>query len=180
VTPADPEASQRAVETVRDVVARLGHAVVVLDTTVEAFTAFLTRRFDPSADVGEHLTAIAWSFDASGTHILLVDHPVMGWSCPGGHVEGPEDPATAAARELQEETGIVASAISPYPLTITRSQGCHRDPAATHWTIGYAFALDRAAEVAGEAGRAARWFPVESLPEPRPADIDRVIDARLR
>lgn len=153
---------------------------MVLDTTIGDFTAFLTGRFDPCADVGEHLTAIAWSFDTSGTHILLVDHPVLGWSCPGGHVESAEHPAAAAARELREETGVTARPRSSEPLTITRSHGCHRDPTATHWTIGYGFALDRAETVVGEAGQNARWFPVESLPEPRPRDIDRVIDAGRR
>lgn len=178
MTPADREASQRAADGIRDLVARLGRTIVVFDTTVEDFSAFLTGRFDPTADVGEHLTAIAWPFDTSGAHILLVDHPVMGWSCPGGHVEGAEQPPDAAARELREETGIVAAASSPDPLTIARSQGCLRDPAATHWTIGYAFTLDRTAEVVGEEGRDVRWFPVDALPTPRPADVDRVIDAR--
>ncbi|MEQ8718965.1 MAG: NUDIX domain-containing protein [Acidimicrobiales bacterium] len=178
MTPPDPEEARHAAGTIRDVVPRLDRAAVVFDTTVEDFATFLTRRFDPAADIGEHLTAIAWPFDTSGAAILLVDHPVMGWSCPGGHVEVGERPAAAAARELREETGIVATAGSPDPLTIARSAGCLRDPEATHWTIGYAFTLDRSADVVGEAGRDVRWFPVDSLPIPRPADIDHVIDAR--
>lgn len=38
--------------------------------------------------------------------VLLIRDPYGNWGLPKGHVEGDEDPAAAALREVREETGL--------------------------------------------------------------------------
>ena len=57
----------------------------------------------------KHATAGAFVFCdfPDGWRLGLVEHPRMGvFACPGGHVEEHESQAEAAAREVQEETGL--------------------------------------------------------------------------
>lgn len=55
-----------------------------------------------------------------GDAVLLIERgrpPSAGtWSLPGGHVETNERPAAAAARELEEETGVVVDPDALHPI----------------------------------------------------------------
>jgi ADP-ribose pyrophosphatase YjhB (NUDIX family) len=146
-------------------------APIVVDVTRDAFVEFLSSRPPWSA---AHLTAVAWVADPGQSEILLVEHRLHGWSCPGGHVVRREPPAAAAVRELFEETGISAPPPST-PLAISSSVGCARRPAARHWTIGYLIVVDRDVALRPEVGQPAAWFPIDRLPSPRAADIDAVL-----
>jgi 8-oxo-dGTP diphosphatase len=160
-----------------------------LATSVERITACwgatpaelaaLLRADGPSGD--DQLAAIAWVLDPPGEHVLLVDHRSYGWSCPGGHVEGTETPADAAARELAEETGIVAVPAGPDPITLTlveappdRRGGAHR-----HWILGYRFEADRGAPIVVERDPVA-WHPVDHPPSPAVADLAPLLAAIAR
>jgi len=119
------------------------------------------------------LTAIAWVLDPAAGRILLVHHPVLGWACPGGHVEQGEDPSRAAARELFEETGFHAVPDAPDPVTLSRVDmpADRNGPAHVHWNLGYRFTADPDGALRAEAGRPAQWWPVDGLPPDVPADL---------
>ena len=143
-----------------------------LNTTAESFQRFLD---EPGTWEVEHVAVIAWVIDPATRTLLLVNHRLHGWSCPGGHVEDGESARAAAQRELFEETGIVGSARS-HPLTIGRSVGCARHPSAMHWTLGFRFDADSSAALTPEPDQPARWWSIDELPDPRTGDIDRVVD----
>ncbi len=100
--------------------------------------------------------------------ILLIkrkNDPYAGqWALPGGFVETDEEVITAAARELEEETGIVRR---PEELRfIDYFDAPDRDPRGR--IISFAFGLQVAeaqkARGADDAGDAA-WFGLNELPE---------------
>ena len=61
------------------------------------------------------LAALAVTLDQGRNHVLLVQRrnpPDAGlWGFPGGHVEAGETALCAAARELAEETGVIATPV---------------------------------------------------------------------
>lgn len=76
-----------------------------------AFLARTDRPFDEDAQAS-HVTASA--FVVSSLGIVLVRHRLLGlWVQPGGHVEPGETPHAAACREVEEETGLVATHTQP-------------------------------------------------------------------
>ncbi|MFJ6694509.1 NUDIX hydrolase [Streptomyces sp. NPDC091272] len=106
------------------------------------------------------------------------EQPFQGrWALPGGFVRADEDLATAAARELAEETGLSAlSAPTGHePLAAAPGNGAHLEQLATYGDPGrdprmrvvsvahLALAPDLPAPRAGGDANSARWAPVESL-----------------
>jgi 8-oxo-dGTP pyrophosphatase MutT (NUDIX family) len=51
-------------------------------------------------------------------HVLLIRDPYHNWGLPKGHVELEEDAATAALREVREETGLEQLSLGPELETI--------------------------------------------------------------
>lgn len=149
----------------------VARAAVLIGTTHAQFLAFIC---DPPEWHDAHLTAIAWVLDRAGSSVLLVDHRLHRWSCPGGHVEPGEHPATTAARELAEETGIVARPAA-HPFMFGSSVGCARAANARHWTVGYLFTVEPQVPLRPEPGQPAEWFPIDRLPVEHAADIDAVL-----
>lgn len=105
---------------------------------------------------------------APGPSILLVQRkhgPFQGkWAFPGGFLEDDEDLPEGAARELEEETGLV---LEPEDLEQYRAVGTPgRDPRGRTVTVVFIAHLDQEVQVKGADDAAdARWFPLEDLPE---------------
>jgi 8-oxo-dGTP diphosphatase len=101
------------------------------------------------------------------TSVLLVARgrpPFAGsWALPGGFVEEGERVSEAAARELEEETGVRLAADRLDLLGVYDAPG--RDPRG--WTVSVVY-LTRLAARTGVAGADdasdARWFAVNELP----------------
>lgn len=84
------------------------------------------------------------------------------WALPGGFVDRDEDLPVAAARELEEETGVRKPRIEQVGVIGTPG----RDPRGHTVTALYVAATDRAraAATAGDDASEVGWFPPDELP----------------
>jgi 8-oxo-dGTP diphosphatase len=99
--------------------------------------------------------------------VLLIQRlkdPFAGaWALPGGFVDEQEPLKSAAIRELREETGVILT-----DLELLHATGDpHRDPRGWTVSIVYLARVDVGAIVpkAGDDASAARWHPLDQLPE---------------
>jgi 8-oxo-dGTP diphosphatase len=100
-------------------------------------------------------------------HLLLVERarePFKGrWALPGGFVRMHEDLPSAAARELQEETGVAGA----YLEQVGAFGSPERDPRERVVSIAFfaIIASDTVHLQSGSDAAAARWWPVNELPQ---------------
>jgi 8-oxo-dGTP diphosphatase len=102
----------------------------------------------------------------SGTEVLLIrraQDPFKGqWALPGGFLDMDEELEEAAARELEEETGL--EGISMKQIGVFGKIG--RDPRGRTISVVYMARLpDRPAARAGDDAAEVGWFPLDALPE---------------
>jgi 8-oxo-dGTP diphosphatase len=103
----------------------------------------------------EPLAAEVWVFDATLTRVLLVHHRWRGWVPPGGKVEAGETPREAAARELEEETGLRVKLREQPAAVAVRS--FHPDWPAT-LSVSYAAIASSHQTLKPESGQPAAWM----------------------
>ena len=104
-----------------------------------------------------------------GLSVLLVERglePYKGcWAFPGGFLKMDETADACARRELEEETSLSLGEESNLLAQLGCFSGVDRDPRGRVITIAY-YALVRKAEVrGGDDARAARWFPIQAVPQ---------------
>ena len=110
--------------------------------------------------------------------IRRANEPYAGlWALPGGFVEDDEDLPEAAARELNEETGL------SFPAIKLRQAGAYgkpgRDPRFRTVSIVFIAQLEQEAVVAGADDAAeAQWFDIQALP-PLAFDHDEILGTIL-
>ncbi len=109
--------------------------------------------------------------------VLLIErrNDPPGWALPGGFVDAGETLERAAARELEEETGLRAESLTQFH---TYSDP-HRDP--RHPTVSTIFLVRAAGRpVAGDDAGRAEFFPLDGLPEPLAFDHGRILTDVVR
>jgi ADP-ribose pyrophosphatase YjhB (NUDIX family) len=116
--------------------------------------------------------------DASG-HILLIKRADNGfWAFPAGAMELGESIAQCAARELREETGLVAGEVVPFGLytgadyTTTNQWGHTYQLFITAFTVPtWSGELARVTDETSDAG----FFDPAALPEPLTTSVPEVL-----
>ncbi len=100
--------------------------------------------------------------------VLLIERgwdPYAGcWALPGGHVDAGETSLAAAARELEEETGVMVPAADLSQVGAYDAPG--RDPRGRYVTVAYTATLPSPVPpTAADDATAARWWPLNALPD---------------
>lgn len=96
------------------------------------------------------------------------------WALPGGFLKNDETARDGALRELQEETGLEASAIGELGVF----SDVHRDPRERVITIAYYALVKPAGVIGGDDADEAAWFSIDALPE-LAFDHKKILDAAM-
>jgi len=113
-------------------------------------------RFDPG-----HFTASGFVVSPNGSSLLLIHHRRLDrWLQPGGHID-PVDlsPIAAAAREVEEETGVATESVLPdlIDLDIHRIPPRDPEPVHEHFDLRFAFRALDADLIADDEVKDAIW-----------------------
>lgn len=130
--------------------------LALLDTAAP----FERSQFEPG-----HFTASA--FVVHEDRLLLIWHSKLHrWLQPGGHVDAEDaDLAAAAARELREEAGVVATStvvldVDVHPIPPNPKRG---EPGHEHFDVRFLFHVHHGDAVAGDDAGDVRWVPIAEL-----------------
>jgi 8-oxo-dGTP diphosphatase len=128
------------------------------------------NRSDPASDdtdTGALRVGIGVVVRRDGTLLLGLrrgSHGAGTWALPGGHPEPGEDDASCAARELREETGLVAVSCRPGPAPVIWTA----ETGVRYLTRFVEADVPQGTPALREPAKCAewRWVPVDALPQP--------------
>ena len=149
-----------------------GHRTATLDWL--RGTDDVYRRVKPAEPV-QHLVSYVSLVDPTDGSLLLVDHINAGlWLPPGGHVEPGEHPRDTATREVAEELGLTAAAVSAEPLFLTMTRTVGQDAGHTDVSLWFVLEADRHQPLDPDAGefRRVRWWSRDELRAVDPGRLD--------
>lgn len=115
-----------------------------------------------------HLTASAWVVNPTLDACLLIFHKKLGiWIQAGGHADGEFNLEEVAKREVQEETGVTASAMldnSIFDLDIHEIPETKSSPSHQHFDVRYLLKAEEGGRLThNEEVHAARWVPFDEV-----------------
>ena len=124
--------------------------------------------------------AVVFSGNGSLRQLVLIrrgNDPYAGcWALPGGFVDMDESLEAAAARELEEETGLCTVALRQFHAFGAPG----RDPRGRNICVAYVGLLPEAMPLcAADDAVEAAWFPVDALP-PLAFDHDKIVAMALK
>lgn len=133
--------------------------------TIDPLATELHRGLRGGDVVTGHVCATAFVVTPDHRRLLLVRHPRLSWSNPGGHLETHETSLQASRRELWEETGL-----ADLPLAVARAVAVHvtdvsHDRPHRHWNVAWAFVAAHGCPLVEEEGAPLAWFDVGDLPD---------------
>jgi 8-oxo-dGTP pyrophosphatase MutT (NUDIX family) len=132
----------------------------------------LTREAAPA-----HVTASALVLSPDATRTCLVLHgKLRRWVQPGGHLEaGDRTVAAAAAREVLEETGLVAKDVGVPAMLSRHGAPCAPGVVDWHLDVQYLLVSDDVPPQVSDESHDVAWWPVTALPTPLAWGIETLV-----
>jgi 8-oxo-dGTP pyrophosphatase MutT (NUDIX family) len=116
-----------------------------------------------------HVTGSAWIVNPQYTKCLLLHHAKLGkWVQPGGHCDGEADVLNVARREVNEETGLIVTALQEeiFDVDIHEIPEYWNTPAHLHFDVRYLFVADPEQQiVSNHESRGIRWLSLDEACE---------------